>query len=328
MARIVAITGAEAERALGFEATIEKVEEGYAALYRGAVDVPPIQNMENAEVRGEIDVKSALVCKPRAYASVKVASGFYRNSEQGLPTSFATILLLDGGTGVPLALMDGDLITNWRTGAAAAVASKHLSRPDSETVGVIGSGTIAAMALRAVGRVRPVSKARVWSPSVERRNAFALSLSAELGLFVEPVDSPENAVGPADLVITATPSRQPLVTLDMVRPGTHINAMGADGPGKQELDARVTAGAKLVVDRLAECRVAGELQHPLRLGLMREEDVHAEIGALVSGARPGRTSPDEITVFDATGVAVQDLAVATLVYERVKRDGLGVWIEL
>lgn len=145
---------------------------------------------------------------------------------------------------------------------------------------------------------------------------------------MEPVDSPEKAVRPADVVITATPSRQPLVTPDMVRPGTHINAIGADGPGKQELDARVTARAKLVVDRLGQCRVAGELQHPLRLGLMKEEDVYAEIGAIVSGARPGRTSPDEITVFDATGVAVQDLVVAILVYERVKQDDLGTRIEL
>lgn len=290
--------------------------------------MPPIQNMANAEVHGEIDVKSALVLKPRSYACVKVASGFLRNAEQGLPTSFATVLLLDGDTGVPLALMDGDLVTNWRTGAAAAVATKHLSRPQSETVGLIGSGVIAGMALRAVCRVRPVRRARVWAPPVEMRNAFARTLSAELGISVEPVDSPEKAVRPADVVITATPSRQPLVTPDMVRPGTHINAIGADGPGKQELDARVTAGAKLVVDRLGQCRVAGELQHPLRLGLMKEEDVYAEIGAIVSGARPGRTSPDEITVFDATGVAVQDLVVAILVYERVKQDDLGTRIEL
>ncbi len=328
MSSVLTLTGAEVARVLSFETTIERVEQAYGGLYRHEAEVPPIQNMENDDVGGEIDVKSALAKAPTAYASVKIASGFFRNNEKGLPTSYATIVVLDGETGRPLAIMDGDLITNWRTGAAAAVASRHLSREDSATVGLIGSGVIAGMALRALTKVRPVKRAFVWAPPVEMRTAFARELSAELDLPVVAVDEPARAVAAADLVVTATPSREPILIPEMIREGTHINAIGADGPGKQELDARLTAGAKLVVDRLAQCRVAGELQHALRAGLMTEAQVHAEIGAVVAGAKPGRTDPGEITVFDATGVAVQDLAVATLVYERARAEGLGRLVEL
>lgn len=326
--RLLAISGSDILKALTLETTIAKVAEGYAALYRGEVEVPPIQHLSNPEVKGEMDVKSALIRKGAAYADVKVATGFFANRDRGLPTGYATIILLDGSTGFPLALMDGDLITNWRTGAAAAVATSCLSRPESEAVGLVGSGVIAGMALRAIVKVRPIKRAKVWAPPEDMRSEFARSLTAELGLPVTAVGSAAEAVAEADVVVTATPSRQPLVTPEMIRPGTHINAIGADGPGKQELDARLTAGAKLVVDRLAQCRVAGELQHALRLGLMKEEDVYAEIGEIVAGAKPGRTDPREITVFDATGVAVQDIMAASLVYEEAKRRNFGVWIDL
>jgi alanine dehydrogenase len=328
MVRILAIRGEVVPQVLTFEATIEKVEQGYAALFRGDVEVPPIQHLSNPEVSGELDIKSALIRNPGPYASVKVASGFFRNRERGLPTSYATIFLLDGSTGAPLSIMDGDLVTNWRTGAAAAVATRHLARLNAESIGLIGSGVIAGMALRAISKVRPIKRARVWAPTVDLRTQFARSLSEELGFPVTAVGTPALALAEADVVVTATPSRQPIVTPEMVRPGTHINAIGADGPGKQELDAGLVARAKLVVDRLAQCRVAGELQHPLRLGLMTEAEVHAEIGAVVAGARPGRTSETEITIFDATGVAVQDIVLAALVYEEAVRKGLGTWLEI
>lgn len=328
MAPVLAIAREDVPRVLSFETTIRKVEEGYAALFRGDVQVPPVQHLANPDVQGEVDVKSAFIRTPGPYIDVKVATGFFANQEKGLPTGTATILLLDGTTGFPLAIMNGDLITNWRTGAAAAVASRYLSRPESESVGLVGSGIIAGMALRALCKVRPIKRAWVWAPPLDMRNAFARELGSELGIPVLAVGGPADAVRDADIVVTATPSRQPLVTRDMIRPGTHINAIGADGPGKQELDAHLTAGASLFVDRLSQCSVAGELQHALRLGLMKPEDVKAEIGGVIAGAHPGRQRPDEVTIFDATGVAVQDIVVASLVYEEAMRLGLGTPVHL
>jgi len=328
MGRLLAVGKQDIAQVLSLAETIIQAEEGYKALHRGNVDVPAVQHLENPEVEGEFDVKSAFLRAPGPYASVKVATGFFQNHARGLPTSHAVILLLDGATGAPLAIVDGDLITNWRTGAAAAVATKHLSNPTAASVGLIGSGVIAGMALRAICQVRPIRRAWVWAPPVEMREEFARVLTGELGLPVLSVDSPREAVSQADVVVTATPSRAPIVDSTMIRPGTHINAIGADAPGKQELDAALTASAKLVVDRLAQCRSSGELQHALRQGLMEESEVHSEIGAILCGAAPGRTSTSEITIFDATGVAALDIAVTALVYEQARLKGLGTWVEL
>lgn len=325
---ILFIPSSVVPQVLELDAVIARVETAYVALSRGEVSVAPIQHLENTALEGEIDIKSGLVLSPRAYVSVKVASGFYRNEERGLPTGLATLVLLDGETGLPLAVMNAGQITEWRTGAAAAVAARHLSRPDAVRAAMIGAGAVARMSLRALCRVRPLTQAWVWAPPVEMREGFARDLGAELGLPVQAVASPGEAVAEADIVVTATPSREPIITPGMVRPGTHISAMGADGPGKQELAAALLASSKVVVDRLEQCLVAGELQHPVNGGLMKPEDVHAEIGQVISGDKPARADAWEITIFDATGTAAQDIMVAALVYEEARRRGLGVTVAL
>ncbi len=315
---------------LDFGEAIDYVERGYVALFEGRVQTPPIQHLENPEVHGEIDVKSAVMRGSTPYVTVKAACGFYDNPARGLPTGSAMVLLLDGSTGFPLALMDGWLLTSWRTGAAAGVATRLLARADATSLGLVGCGEIAAMAARAVARVRPLDRVTVWAPPADRDlcRRFAETIGEELGVEVAVAESVADAVGQADVVVTATPSREALVMLDMVRPGTHITAIGADGPGKQELEARLTARSRLFVDLVSQCRTAGELQHPLREGLMSEADVHAEIGAVLAGAATGRENDDEITVFDSTGTAAQDIVLATLAYERALATDAGSEVEL
>ncbi len=315
---------------LDFGEAIDYVERGYVALFEGRVQTPPIQHLENPDVHGEIDVKSAVMRGSTPYVTVKAACGFYDNPARGLPTGSAMVLLLDGSTGFPLALMDGWLLTSWRTGAAAGVATNLLARADARILGLVGCGEIAAMAARAVARVRPLERVAVWAPpaDLDLCRRFAATTGADLGIEVVIAASVADAVHQADVVVTATPSREALVMLDMVRPGTHITAIGADGPGKQELDARLTAGSRLFVDMVSQCRVAGELQHPLREGLMTEADVHAEIGAVLAGAATGRESADEITVFDSTGTAAQDIGLAALAFERALKMDAGSEVDL
>jgi ornithine cyclodeaminase/alanine dehydrogenase len=236
---------------------------------------------------------------------------------------------MDLKTSLPLAIMDGSHITAYRTGAAGAVAAGVLARKDAATVGVIGTGTQGRMQILALRELFKLEKILAWNirkPSAER---YATEMSERLGIDVKAVDGVEAAVRDVDIVVTATPSREALVMNDWIREGVHINAIGADGPGKQELDPKIVGRAdKVVVDSLSQCRRIGEIQHALTSKLLTEEGVHAEIGHILLGERPGRESERELTVFDSTGMAAQDIAAAHVVYEQAKERGLGQSVNL
>jgi len=253
---------------------------------------------------------------------LKVA-GFWPPPEGSLiPGHFAVIFLLDGESGVPLAFMDGNLITTLRTGAAGAVAAKYLARPESNAVGVIGAGVQGRIQVRALAELFELSEVRVWDQSGDAVARYVKAMSGQK-FVVQPVTNPQEAVSEADIIVTATPSTKFLVDADWVATGTHVNAIGADARGKQETDPRLFIRAKVVVDKLSQCRELGDLQHALRQGLIKESDVHAELGEIVAGEKAGRTQPEEITIFDATGVSFQDLVTAKLAYERAVEAELG-----
>jgi len=310
---------------LSMSDAIAAVEDAFSALARGEADIPPVINIQIPKCKGEVDIKSGYVGSIDRVA-VKVAGGFWENPQRlGLPSVIGTLLLIDGTTGVPLALMDGSQITAVRTGAAGAVAAKYLSRKNCRVLGIIGAGSQAKMQLRGLSMVRPIQTVRIVDPlGVEKARSCAAEMEREMpGMKIRAVESAEEAVRGADVIVTTTPSTAPLVQNEWIGPGMHITAIGADAPGKQELDPLILKRARVVVDRLSQCRLIGETQHALRCGYIREGDVYAEIGEITAGLKPGRSSEEEITLFDSTGVAVQDIATANLVYRIARERGVG-----
>jgi ornithine cyclodeaminase/alanine dehydrogenase-like protein (mu-crystallin family) len=220
--------------------------------------------------------------------------------------------------------MDSASITALRTGAATAVAARHLARADARVVTVVGCGAQAETQLAALAAVLPLAQAFTVDLDAGRAAALAARAGATLGLRAEPATDVASALGRSDVCVTCTPSRRALVAPADVRPGTFVAAVGADSQGKQELDPRLVASATLVVDVLEQCAEIGELQHALAAGLMTRGQVHAELADVVTGRRPGRTRADEITVFDSTGTGLQDLAAAVVVYEKARASGRGL----
>lgn len=273
---------------------------------------------------GEFHIKGGGLQLGKSYFAFKINGGFYQNTKlRGLPNIIGTIALCDGESGYPLAIMDSGEITRQRTAAAAAVAAKRLARSDAEIITICGCGTQGRAQLSAMKWLLPIRKAYAFDVDARQREQFAAKLSQELEIAVEPVAEPGPAVRKSDVAVTCTPSRQPYLKVADVRPGTFIAAMGADSPEKQELDSSVLASSKLVVDILAQCEKVGELHHALESGVMSREQVHAELGEILAERKPGRTSRDEITVFDSTGTALQDVAAAAAVYEKALAANVG-----
>jgi len=297
-------------RCVTIEAAIAAVEAGFAALARGEARLPPPINLDIPEAAGEVHVKGAYLAGSPYYA-FKVASGFYRNAERGLPTGSGMVFVGDAATGLPAALLlDSGWLTDLRTGAAGAVAARHLGPPAPRKVGVIGAGVQARLQLRCLASVREVGDVAIWSRSAEHAAACARELSDALGARVRVARSAEAAVREADLVYTVTASRAPLVRAEWVGPGALVVAVGSDGPEKQELDVAVLGAAdRVVADHLGQCLRLGEIHHAVDAGVLEPGDV-VELGDVVLGRVAGRLDPRDRIVCDLTGVGVQDAAIA------------------
>jgi len=252
--------------------------------------------------------------------------GFWAgNRERGLAGHQSVIVLYDPETGVPQSAMDGNYLTIIRTGAIGAIAARHLARRDSRRVAIIGAGTQGRVQLEGLREVLSIQEVRSFDLDRATNQAFA-RLASEQGLQAEACAGPQEAVEGADLVVTATPSFRPIVEDAWIRPGMHLNAFGADTKGKQEIDPNLLARAKVVVDYWPQAREIGECQHAFRSGLIHE--AHAELAEIVAGGKPGRENSAEITLFDSTGIAIQDLAVARCAYQAAMARGLGTRLQL
>jgi alanine dehydrogenase len=279
--------------------------------------------------RGGFHIKAAGLIGARSYFAAKTNANFPDNSQRfGLPTIRGTVVLADAENGEPLAVMDSASVTALRTGAATAVAAKYLARPDSRSATIVGCGAQGEVQLAAIAAMLPLTHARVLDTDPARAHRLAARAQTDLGIPVSVATDLRAALRESDVCVTCTPSRRPLVFRDDVSPGTFIAAVGADNQGKQELEPELVASSTLVVDLLEQCAEIGELQHVLAAGLMLREGVHAELGDLVSGRRPGRTRDDEITVFDSSGTALQDVAAAIMVYEKALASGDGTEVKL
>ncbi|MXV60727.1 ornithine cyclodeaminase family protein [Natronorubrum sp. JWXQ-INN-674] len=286
-------------------------------------------------------------------ASAQPRSKFFRNDPEGLFTSYAAVLpdtgamggymysagfgagdawfmtpLFDAESGAPLALLDGASMNPHKTGAAGAVAVDELARSDSETLAVIGSGAQARGQLRATATVREFTEVRVYSTTPENREEFAADFDADLAADVRAVDSSRAAVSGADVVITATKATEPVFDGDDLEPGTHVTAMGQYSPDKRELDSTTVERATYVPDLRERATFdSGEFMQALEEGAVTEDDIHAELGEIVAGGTPGRTSDDEITVFDSGGTGIETVAAAYMLYERASEEGRGKTLE-
>jgi ornithine cyclodeaminase len=294
---------------------LEAVEIAFRGLSEGKVVQPPPIGMELEEVRGEVHVKGACVLGETVFA-MKVASGFYTNPERGLPTGSGLVMVFDATTGFPLALLlDNSYLTELRTGAAGALAAQLLSPDRPLRVGLIGAGSQARYQMRAIARVRTLAQVRVWSPVPEELSAYEAEMGPALEVPVQGVSTPREAVKDADLVVTVTPSREPLLELSWLSEGATVIAVGSDGPEKQELAPEILAAAgKVVVDSRAQCLSLGETHHAVAAGLMAPESIHAELGEVLLGMRAAREG-DELIVCDLTGVGAQDAAMAGIVWK-------------
>jgi alanine dehydrogenase len=278
---------------------------------------------------GGFHIKAAGLAGERSYFAAKTNANFPDNAQRfGLPTIQGTIVLADAQTGTPLAIMDSASVTALRTGAATAVATKFLARPDARIATIVGCGVQGEIQLAAIAAVLALQRAWVLDTDQARAEALAARAAAHLGIRVEAARDLRAALRESDVCVTCTPSRRPLVFHDDITPGTFVAAVGADSHGKQELEPQLVASSTLVVDVLEQCADIGELQHVLAAGLMTREGVHAELGHVVTGRRPGRTRDDEITIFDSSGTAVQDVAAAVVVYERALANGRGIEVKL
>jgi alanine dehydrogenase len=303
--------------------------EGAFRLHEEGRSLPP-GVLETLTEDGGFHIKAAgLKLADRTYYAAKVNANFPQNmGRSGLPTIQGVVALYDGESGYPLALMDSIEITALRTGAATAAAAKYLARPDSKVATVAGCGVQGRVQLRSLAQVLRIEKVYAFDQDGALSGGFAGEMSEELGLEVISVTDMPGAVGESDVCVTCTPSRRPFLMREYVRAGTFIAAVGADNPSKQEIDPWLLASGKIVVDILEQCAAIGDLHHALETGAVTREGVHAALGEVITGRKPGRTSEEEIFIFDSTGTALQDVAAAAVVYERALRAGRGVKLNL
>ncbi len=329
MVEIRLLLESEIRSLLGPKEAFEAVREAFVKLARGEVVLPGILGIDIPETRTEAHVKGAFL-RGAPYFSVKAASGSYDNPTRGLPVSGGLVMVFDSTTGLPRAILfDNGYLTDVRTGAAGALAADLLAKKEVDRVGIIGVGTQARYQMAALLGVRRPRTVLAYGRSTVKAAAYAREVEARHGVRVTVAPTMEKAVRGSDIVMTVTPSTQPLVQADWVQDGTHITAVGSDGPNKQELDIRVLQKAdKIVADHLEQCLQFGEIHHAVEAGVLRKEDVYGELGEIAAGMKPGRESDDEITIADLTGVGVQDTAVANRVVEEAMRRGLGRILEV
>ncbi|HWQ18275.1 MAG TPA: alanine dehydrogenase [Methanotrichaceae archaeon] len=311
----------EVKSLLTMDDAIKAVENAFHDHGLGRTQMPPKSYLYFTSYDGDLRTMPAYL-EGMDSAGVKIVNVHEKNPAEGLPTVMAILVLNSPHTGAPVAIMGATYLTSMRTGAAGGVAASRLARADSKIVGLVGAGVQARTQLMAVSRFFKIELVRVADRSMDRARALAEDCKRFLDCDYSLTTEVEEACD-CDILITTTPSREPVVREAWIRPGTHINAIGADAKGKQELESSLTARSKVVVDDMAQAVHSGEVNVPISQGVLRPEKIYGQIGEILVGKIPGRTSSEEITIFDSTGLAIQDVATGSLVYQRALDKGLG-----
>lgn len=304
--------------------TINCIERSFHSLATDAVIMPPILRLDIVEYHGEVDVKTAYLPGLDNFA-IKISPGFFDNPKLGLPSLNGLMVLLSAHTGILDALLlDNGYLTSIRTAAAGAVAARWLARPDARRAAILGAGAQARLQLQALLLVRPIDTVTVWAPNPAAAQRFAVEMGQQLKVAIAPCADIDAAMAGADIAVTTTPSRQPLIEARHLHPGLHITAMGSDAEHKNEIaPAAITAATRYVCDRLSQVRCLGELHHAIVAGLIAADATLPELGQVIAGQCAGRIHADDVTICDLTGTGAQDTAIAALAYARAVRGGFG-----
>jgi len=294
---------------------LEVVDNAFKLKAQGKVIMPCKIYLELPEYHGDFRAMPAYI---DGNAGMKWVSVYPNNCQYNLPVVMAMIILCDPNNSLPLAIMDGTHITSMRTGAAGGIAVKYLAKKSSSVIGMVGAGKQAEAQMLAINEVLPkIEEVKVFDRSPEMSQRFAQKMVNKLNLNIRPVETVEAATD-ADIVVTTTYATGPVVLKQHIKPGTHINAIGADAEGKQELEAELLLGAKIVIDEFEQACHSGEINVPLSQGQIKVEDIYCSLGEVVAGMKRGRENDTEITIFDSTGLAIQDIVCAKLVCEKTK----------
>lgn len=330
MAEIKILTEAELRSRIGLDlASIVCIEQAFESLATKAVVMPPIMRLDILDNNGEIDVKTAYIPGLDSLA-IKISPGFFDNPSLGLPSVNGLMVLFSTRTGlVEALLLDNGYLTDVRTAAAGAVAAKHLSRADSQHAAIIGAGVQALLQLEALTLVREIKSATIWARDFDKAKKAANQIQNKLDLDIFPCQTVFDATRDADIIVTTTPSSEPLLSLNDIKPGQHITAMGADAEHKNEIDPAVLADDRVCYfcDRLSQTRKLGELHHAIEKGLITSTAIYPEIGEVIAQQKPSRQTDSEITFCDLTGTGIQDTAIATLAYQLCLKHQIGTNFE-
>lgn len=317
MFKVLVLGRSEIEALFSMKKALEEVEYCFKLYGEGKFVMPPKLYLDLPQYKGDFRAMPAYI---NGTAGIKWVSVYPNNSKCNLPSVMAIIGLSDPKTGCPLAVMDGSYITSLRTGAAGGVAVKYLARKDSTIIGMVGAGIQARTQLIAIAEViSKIEEVKVFDISKEASHAYVKQMNAKLGFNLRAVETVEE-VTEADIVVTTTPSTKPVVMHKYIKPGTHINAIGADAKGKQELESSILRKAKVIVDDVEQATHSGEINVPLSQGEIEMEHVYGTLGEIVAGMKRGRENSEEITIFDSTGLAVQDIMCARFVYDKAQKS--------
>ncbi len=330
MPELLILTAQDVKKCLPMAAAVAGMKTAFAQLSTGQAQVPLRSRIDIPDYRG-ISLFMPAYLRESHQAAVKVVSVFGDNPKQGLPVIHGVVLLLDEETGRPLCLLEGATLTAIRTGAGSGAATDLLARPDASVAAIIGSGVQARTQLEAVCTVRPIEEVRVYSPTRAHAETFAQEMAGQGPIpgRIQVMADADSAVSGADIICTATPAQKPLFNGRFLKPGAHLNAVGSFTPAMIELDETTILRSLVVVDsRESVLEEAGELIILLQQGIITPAHIHAELGEIAAGLKPGRTSPDQITFFKSCGVAVQDAAAAHIAWQNALAHNLGSRIVL
>lgn len=306
----------------------DTVEQGYCSFNSGNVLQPDFLNLVKPGTHIGFDFKLGYNMEQEVISMKSSSGGYTNNPSLGLPTGMNMVYLYDGATSALKCIMDGTWITGCRTAAAGAISVKYLSRKDSTSLAMIGAGGQARNQLRAILRIRDIQEVYIFSYSPEHVTEYIREMSAETGLHFTACKTAEEAIRQADIVVTTTRGRKGLVVKKQwLKPGTHIAAIGADVSDKQEIDAEVFKGAKIVNDSTKLCLKNGDTHHAVDNQVISADDIYGEIGEIISGKKNGRENDTELTIFDSVGMAVQDIAMASAIYTEAIEKGIGTYFD-
>ncbi len=315
----------EVESLLDMKGALRVVEEAFRQHGLKKVQIPSKLYLYFKKHNGDLRTMPAYL-EEQDIAGVKIVNVHPDNPKIGLPTVMALVILNSTETGAPVAVMDGTYLTDMRTGAAGGVAVKYLARRNSRTVGFVGTGNQAKTQLLGINEVIDIDRIKATSVSEKSTLAFKEDMEKRIDCEIIPEKSIRE-VCDCDILVTTTPSRYPIVTNEWIAAGTHINAIGADAPGKEELDPLILKRAKIIVDDIPQASHSGEVNVPLSEGVIREKDILGELGEVITGKLKARTNDSDITVFDSTGLAIQDVATANHVLRMALEKNIGIKLQ-